>query len=638
MLWHRGEPQRIRRKAFDVLLLLIEQRPQTLSHERIAHEVWGRKVMPTKHVARAVMDARRHIGDDPEAPSFILSVRGIGYRFAADVAYADHTQEPQSDGADDAALTARADIEAAAACLRRGDFDEAGRLADRAISTADLAGAQPELTRGLALAAVVLLRVGSHDQALALATRAMRLAQRDGRSPLIADARLALAEVQLWMGSAHAALDHLLDVHRVLAVDGPSMALWRCEGMLGQTYREIGRLDEAWPWCERAEALALKLDPETRAMRERLVKVAVLHYMIEADEADDREGDLIAHGLQALALLDIVEADASSVGSIAFERVCMSYRAITLEAMNRVAEGWAVLERLRPVLFGPDTVSTPWLEFRRKEFRQVEAGLLSRSGRHAEALEAIDTAMAEAPTLADTPMEPISVQGLAARICERAGRYQDALLWMRRQHQSVCKLHADRAQATAGIVRAQLESDRLGDDLAEARAEVERLAALNRTLQQRMVQMERHALLDEGGLVPAAALAATIDGRAALARERELPLCIGIVECEVGAADNSDRATLLMRRRTKQLSATLKAMFPEASAVAQWQPGVFFFLIADLGLGPSRQRCLALAQRLNAEAVPTTTPEAQPSYRAHALDITRFRDIEAALGPHRPSR
>ncbi len=72
--------------------------------------------------------------------------------------------------------------------------------------------------------------------------------------------------------------------------------------------------------------------------------------------------------------------------------------------------------------------------------------------------------------------------------------------------------------------------------------------------------------------------------------------------------------------------------------MAHWQPGVFIFLIADVGLGPSRQRCLALAQRLNAEAVPTTMAEAQPSYRAHALDITRFRDVEDALGPHRPSR
>ncbi len=102
----------------------------------------------------------------------------------------DHAQEPRAEGADDGALTARADIEAAATCLRRGDVEEAGRLADRAIAiaTADLAGAQPELARGPALAAVVMLRVGTHEQALALATRAMRLARRDGRSQLIAEA------------------------------------------------------------------------------------------------------------------------------------------------------------------------------------------------------------------------------------------------------------------------------------------------------------------------------------------------------------------------------------------------------------------------------------------------------------------
>lgn len=632
ILWRAGHPQPIRRKAFDVLLLLIDQRPQTLSHERIATEVWGSKSLSPKHVARAVMDARRDIGDDAESPKYLLSVRGVGYRFAAEITQIQEGGGPDADAVDADAQAARADIDAAAVSLRLGDFGEARRLVDRAIDAADLAGARPELARALSLAAAVVLRVGTHERALGLATRAMRVAQNDGRSDVIADARLGLAEVQLWMGSAHAALDNLLAVHRMLAASGPSFALWRCESNLSKVYRQIGRLEEAWPWCEQAQASALLLEPHTRALRERLIKVAVLHYMIESAEADGRHDDLQGFGRQALDLLDGIEPDARDVGSQAFELVSQSYRAVTLEAMGRVEEGWRVIDRLRPLLFGPGVVSTPWLELRRKEFREVEAGLLSRSGRAIEAIQLIEAANASASNPGSL-MDPSLVQGQAARICERVGRYKEALEWMRRQQRSVNRVFADRAQSTAGIVRVQLESDRLGEDLAQARAEVQRLKQLNFELERRIAQMDRHPLLDEGGLVPVAALTATIDGRAALAREREMPLCVGVVEALDGgeAEEGEGAADLSLRRQLKLLTSTLKAVIPEASAAAQWRPGLYIFLIADLGLGPSRRRCQALAERLSAEMQPTTGPHPHASFRAEAVDITRFIDIEAAL-------
>ena len=632
LLWHRGQPRKIRRKAFEVLLLLIDQRPQTLGHERIAREVWGSKSNAARNVARAVMEARCEIGDDADAPRFILSVRGVGYRFAADVTLAEVGVETGHEDAAGGARAALADIDAAAACMGRGDYQEARRLVDRAIATADLAGARPELARAMALAASVLLVAGSHGHALTLATKAMRLAQGEGRSDVLAHAHIGLGQVQLWTGSAHAALDHLQAAHAVLVAQGPSLELQRCERVLCDTYRRIGRTEEAWQWCERAEALALQLDPESRAISERLHKVTVLANWLAESEAEGRQDDTNRHGLSCLELLDAIEPDAQALGSQMFEIGCLSYRVYILELMGRVEEAWKVVERLRPFLFAAHVTPTDWLEMRRNEFRKAEAGLLSRSGRSVEAMEAIETCITLATNLSEWSMELAGAQGLAAKIYARAGRYPEAIEWLHRQQRTNAKLHADRAQATADIMRAQLESDRLGDELAQARGEVQRLTQLNRELERRILHMARHPLLDEGGLASAGALAATIDGRAALARARELPLCIGIVETFAAADEDGVECSVALRRQLKLLSGTLRAVIPDASAAALWRPGLYFFIIPDMGLGPARELCRVLAQRLNADLVPTTTPDPALSFRADALDVTQFAGIESALG------
>lgn len=632
MLWRQGQPRPIRRKVFDLLLLLIDQRPQTLSHERIAREVWGSKALAAKHVARAVMEARREIGDSSDSPRYILSVRGVGYRFSGDVTLAEVGEVAAPEGADAGARSARDDIDAAAACLRRADYEEARRLVDRAMSHADLAGARPELGRAMALAASILLRVGSNEHALTLATKAMRLAQIEGRSDMLAAAQLGLAEVQLWRGSPHAALDHLQAAHAVWAPQGPSHDLRRCERALADTYRQIDRPDEAWPRCERAEALALQLEPETRAVHERLLKVAILHNMIEAADAEGRSDDVHRHALTCLELLDRVEPDTRVTGSRVFETASRTYRAYTLEWLGRVDEAWSVLEQLRPILFAHDDHASPLMEMRRNEFRQIEASLLSRAGRHLEAMRAMDECIAQATCLSTWSMELASAQSLAARICERAGRYKEALKWMRLQQRTSFRLYADRAQATADIMRAQLESDRLGEDLSQARAEVQRLQQANHDLEQRIAQFDRHSLLDEGGLAPAASLIATINVRAALARKREMPLCLGIVQLSVSADTEPSGTDFLLRRRLKLLSSTLKNLIPEASAAAEWRRGVYFFIIYDMGLGPARQRCQALVHRLNADVVPTAFPEPAMNFRGDAVDITQYAGVEAALG------
>src|SRR5215204_5138707 len=72
-------------KAFEVLQLLIEHRPDVVDKQTIATRVW-----PDTHVSDAsltvvVAEIRRALGDGPEAPRFIRTAHRRGYAFLADV-------------------------------------------------------------------------------------------------------------------------------------------------------------------------------------------------------------------------------------------------------------------------------------------------------------------------------------------------------------------------------------------------------------------------------------------------------------------------------------------------------------------------------------------------------------------------
>src|SRR5829696_5357716 len=72
-------------KAFEVLQLLIEHRPDVVDKQTIATRVW-----PDTHVSDAsltvvVAEIRRALGDATESPRFIRTAHRRGYAFIADV-------------------------------------------------------------------------------------------------------------------------------------------------------------------------------------------------------------------------------------------------------------------------------------------------------------------------------------------------------------------------------------------------------------------------------------------------------------------------------------------------------------------------------------------------------------------------
>lgn len=65
-----------------LLATFIRHRRQTLSRDRLLDEVWGRGTFVTDRVVDThVTNLRKKIEPKPSAPQFLISVRGMGYRF-----------------------------------------------------------------------------------------------------------------------------------------------------------------------------------------------------------------------------------------------------------------------------------------------------------------------------------------------------------------------------------------------------------------------------------------------------------------------------------------------------------------------------------------------------------------------------
>ena len=70
-------------KEFQLLRYLIENRGTTLSRETLLRQVWGYQVAPsTRTVDVHVAWLRQKLEDDPKRPRWIVTVRGLGYKFA----------------------------------------------------------------------------------------------------------------------------------------------------------------------------------------------------------------------------------------------------------------------------------------------------------------------------------------------------------------------------------------------------------------------------------------------------------------------------------------------------------------------------------------------------------------------------
>lgn len=70
---------------YKLLYHLVRNAGRVLPHETLLAKVWGREYIDEIDYLRVyIRRLRRKIEQDPEHPRFILTERGVGYRFRAD--------------------------------------------------------------------------------------------------------------------------------------------------------------------------------------------------------------------------------------------------------------------------------------------------------------------------------------------------------------------------------------------------------------------------------------------------------------------------------------------------------------------------------------------------------------------------
>ena len=79
-----GRPVNLSAREFALLRYLIEHRGAALSREELLEKVWGYEPgTTTRTVDVHIAWLRQKLEDNPKYPQFILTVRGLGYKFAA---------------------------------------------------------------------------------------------------------------------------------------------------------------------------------------------------------------------------------------------------------------------------------------------------------------------------------------------------------------------------------------------------------------------------------------------------------------------------------------------------------------------------------------------------------------------------
>jgi DNA-binding response OmpR family regulator len=82
--WRDGAELGLSRKEFDLLHGLARRPGHVVPREELMARVWDRNWFgSTKTLDVHVGWLRRKLGEDPAAPRYVQTVRGVGYRFAA---------------------------------------------------------------------------------------------------------------------------------------------------------------------------------------------------------------------------------------------------------------------------------------------------------------------------------------------------------------------------------------------------------------------------------------------------------------------------------------------------------------------------------------------------------------------------
>jgi DNA-binding winged helix-turn-helix (wHTH) protein len=85
LLLRRGDPVPLTPKAFDILLVLLQNRDRVVEKDELMKLVWPNTVVEENNLTRNISSLRKALEEDPNEHRFIVTIPGRGYQFAADV-------------------------------------------------------------------------------------------------------------------------------------------------------------------------------------------------------------------------------------------------------------------------------------------------------------------------------------------------------------------------------------------------------------------------------------------------------------------------------------------------------------------------------------------------------------------------
>jgi DNA-binding winged helix-turn-helix (wHTH) protein len=78
----RGEgAQHLSRKAFDLLVMLVLDRPNVVTKAELQERLWPATFVDEANLANLIAEIRQALGDHPRDPSFIRTIHRVGYAF-----------------------------------------------------------------------------------------------------------------------------------------------------------------------------------------------------------------------------------------------------------------------------------------------------------------------------------------------------------------------------------------------------------------------------------------------------------------------------------------------------------------------------------------------------------------------------
>ena len=80
-----GEALRLTPKAFDLLLVLVEENGRTVEKDELLERVWAGTIVEDNNLNQNITALRKLLGDSRQESQYIATIPGVGYRFVAEV-------------------------------------------------------------------------------------------------------------------------------------------------------------------------------------------------------------------------------------------------------------------------------------------------------------------------------------------------------------------------------------------------------------------------------------------------------------------------------------------------------------------------------------------------------------------------